>query len=247
MTAYGLGSQLTQYAAIASAYSLSGTTYYADGKLYCEFTGTNGAVSTLANTPYSGAYCLDLLPAQKTDLTTTSSAVLTGTPASPQFTAQDVEFSCWVRDLEHRRQNHAPQSWETGPWMYWRYDNLTSPSEGNYHYYVALKRSGLEIGRTKDPAQAYGETTPSTQQNVLSSTSSFKSVFGHWYFLEVKQVGAVINIWVDGIQYFTNYTDADANGSAPYQKSANARTGRVGFYAEDSHAQFFDLRVQSLD
>ena len=111
----------------------------------------------------------------------------------------------------------TPNAWEVA-WVVWRYtDDL-------HFYYLTLKANGWELGK-EDPAY------PGAQRFLASgSTPAFP--IGPWRAVVIRQVGATIDVSVDGVPLVT-FTDTER----PYA------SGAVGLYNEDSHVCFDDVVV----
>ena len=103
--------------------------------------------------------------------------------------------------------------------MIWHY------VDDRHFYYLTLKPNGWEIGK-RDPAHAGG-------QRFLVSDKLPTYYFNTWYDIRVVQVGNTMAVWVNGLP-LARFTD----NQSPYSE------GRVGLYAEDTYAQFADVRVE---
>ncbi len=129
----------------------------------------------------------------------------------------DFDMTVRVRTASQSRSGSAANPWETA-WLLWHFTDNT------HFYYIVPKTNGFELGK-EDPAY------PGAQR-FLVTTSSRTFPVGPWYAIRVRQVGNAISVWIDGALMAT-FVDTER----PYL------SGAIGFYAEDSHAQFDDISV----
>lgn len=132
---------------------------------------------------------------------------------------QDVEVSVRMRTREQLRRPQG-NPWEVA-WLVWHH------TDNQHFYYVALKPNGWEIGKA-DPA------FPGAQQFLASGTTPAFPV-GPWYELRVRQVGAEMDVAVDGEPLARVLDPGD-----PYTG------GSVGLYTEDAAVEFEDVRITAV-
>lgn len=130
----------------------------------------------------------------------------------------DFRLRVRVRTDQQLREPR-PNPWEVG-WVLWHY---TDPKQ---FYYMILKPSGWELGK-EDPAY------PGAQRFLAGGRANFP--VGHWYEVEVQQMGASITVWANG-KRLVDFTDRER----PY------RHGQLGLYSEDSEARFQDFRMEPV-
>lgn len=134
----------------------------------------------------------------------------------PEFAAP-LDFQARVQTVAPTRVKE-PNAWEAA-WLVWAYrDNA-------HFYYFIPKRRGWELGK-RDPAYPGG-------QRFLASGRSPSYPSGRWARIDVIQDQAgTICVFSDG-RLVAAFTDEERPYSA----------GRIGFYAEDAHAHFAEVRV----
>ena len=130
---------------------------------------------------------------------------------------QNIDLRVAARTVRQLR-SPLPNPWETA-WVMWNYTDNT------HFYYLALKPNGWELGKG-DPAYAGA-------QRFLASGSNYTFPVGAWNAIRVRQVGATITVWADGVR-LASFTDKER----PYLG------GAAGFYSEDSKAQFDDIVIR---
>jgi hypothetical protein len=113
----------------------------------------------------------------------------------------------------------APNPWETG-WVVWSYADNT-----HFSYFV-LKPNGWELGKA-DPAY------PGAQR-FLATGESPRLTIGRWNDVRVRQVGAEVDVWVDGV-HVVHHVDTER----PYT------SGAVGLYTEDADVQATHVTVRA--
>lgn len=167
--------------------------------------GTNQVVVTNGNKVLAQAPRASLLPDE-----THASLVVT------RKSFEDVVLRVRLKTVAHLR-TILPNPWETA-WVLWNY------TDDEHFYYLALKPNGWELGK-EDPAY------PGAQR-FLATGSSPVFPIGKWYRVRIRQVGATIDVSVDG-EHLVSFTD----GERPY------RQGAVGLYNEDADVRFDAVRV----
>lgn len=128
----------------------------------------------------------------------------------------DVDFSTDVRTLEQTRVG-PPNPWEVG-WIVWHYD------DHRRFYYFALKPNGWELGKV-DPAYPGGQR--------FLRTGGAPADDGETRQVRVRQLGAVMQVWVDG-EHVVTFSDTED----PYLR------GAVGVYSEDARVEFSNLLAE---
>jgi hypothetical protein len=128
----------------------------------------------------------------------------------------DTVASVRVRTVKQLRLL-APNPWEVG-WVLWHYTDDT------HFYYLVLKPNGWELGK-EDPAY------PGAQR-YLATGSAARFRIGVWHTFRIRQVGATMTVWGDGLRLAT-VTDRQR----PYV------SGRLGLYDEDSSVHFDAVRI----
>jgi hypothetical protein len=127
----------------------------------------------------------------------------------------DLDFTMRTRTVAQLRS--TPNPWEVA-WVLWHYTDNT------HFYYWLLKPNGWELGK-EDPAY------PGAQRFLATGSNPVFAV-GAWHTVRIRQVGATISVWGDGVLLAT-FTDAER----PYG------AGAVGLYSEDAWAHFDDVAV----
>jgi hypothetical protein len=150
----------------------------------------------------------------------------TATPSSPTATHTsltvstasfgDLDLSLKLRTLAQLR-TPSPNPWEVA-WVLWHYGDL------NHYYYVVLKPNGWELGK-RDPAY------PGSQRFLATGASPTFST-GPWYNVRVRQVGAAISVWANGM-LLTSFTDNER----PYL------SGSIGLSGQEAHVHFDNVVV----
>ena len=137
------------------------------------------------------------------------------------YVAAPFTFRSRAATIAQLRQNSPPNPWEVA-WIVWDY------ADDAHFYYFALKTNGWELGK-RDPAYPGG-------QRFLATGASPSVVLGAWATIVVRQSGATLAVDIDpgfGAQNVVVFTDLET----PYG------SGRIGFYNEDAHVHFDDVRV----
>jgi len=129
----------------------------------------------------------------------------------------DLDMTVRVRTLNQSRTGSAANPWETA-WLLWHFTDNT------HFYYIVPKTNGFELGK-EDPAY------PGAQRFLVTSSNRTFAA-GSWYTIRVRQAGNAISVWIDG-SLMATFTDNER----PY------KSGAIGLYAEDSHAQFDNVSV----
>lgn len=132
----------------------------------------------------------------------------------------------------------APYPWEVA-WFAWHF--VTSGADTAF-YYVALKPNGFEMGKVDQRLRDGGGNflLPGGQRFLWTTGTAYP--IGVWYGLRVRQVGAVIDIWVDG-QHIITFTDGPGSGGSPAWGTAGETVltnGAWGYYHEDARVAFDD-------
>jgi Domain of Unknown Function (DUF1080) len=140
----------------------------------------------------------------------------------------------------------SPNDWEVA-WLYWNYsdywgtgDDGTGPFTGTMRrcYYVILKPTGWELGKLETSIFAgHGG------QRFLAEASHPRFPTGSWYTVRVMQVGATIDVSVDGRQ-LVSFVDGPGSQGTPAWGSPGERVytqGAICLYNEDSQARFDDI------
>lgn len=131
----------------------------------------------------------------------------------------------------------AANPWETA-WVLWNYTN------DHRFYYFAYKTNGWELGKVDNTKMnpngpeclwpEYLNCKYPGAQRFLSTGGSPQVKVGRWDTIRVEQVGNTISAKI-GNQLVVKYEDNDE----PYL------SGQVGFYNEDAHVRFDNVRIQS--
>ncbi|GAB3201499.1 hypothetical protein GCM10027261_36160 [Geodermatophilus arenarius] len=132
---------------------------------------------------------------------------------------EDVEVSVRLRTREQLRRSGG-NPWEVA-WLVWHH------TDNEHFYYLTLKPNGWEIGKA-DPAFA------GSQQFLATGTAPTFPV-GPWYEVTVRQVGAEMEVTVDGV-LLARVVDP----GEPY------RGGSVGLYTEDAAVEFEDIQLTAV-
>jgi len=157
---------------------------------------------------------LSLLPQTATAATETHAGLVVSTA-----NVEDGVFSVDMRTVRQLRAV-APNPHEVG-WVVVRY------TDDAHFYYLILKPNGWELGK-RDPAYPGG-------QRFLTTGSSPVYPVGGSHNVEIKTVGATVDVHVDGVA-LTSFTDTES----PYL------SGRVGLYAEDAEVHFDNALVARI-
>lgn len=130
---------------------------------------------------------------------------------------RDIDLSLRLKTDEQLR-TPKPNPWETA-WVVWRYTG------DDHFYYFSLKTNGWDLGK--------GDPTFRGEQRFLDSGRSPKVELGRWYTVRVRNVGNVIEVWVDE-QPIVEFVDRDRT----YEH------GHVGLYNEDADVSFDDVSIR---
>lgn len=131
----------------------------------------------------------------------------------------------------------VPNPWEVA-WFGWHY---TQTGNDNAYYYVILKPTGLELAkvdqRIREPDNSY--TLPGGQRYFYTDTTPYP--INTWYTLRVRQSGATLDIWVDGV-HITTFTDGEAGIGTPVwnPRETVLTSGAWVYYHEDARVEFDD-------
>jgi hypothetical protein len=174
----------------------------------------------------------------------TASALVT----SSQTHSGDLDFSVDVRTLVQLRALRSPpgtpNAWEVA-WLGWNFKRL-SPTTVRY-YYIALKpgtagvSGGFELGKVDQ--SVFGAT--GGQRFLWTDTSDVYPVGSTWRTVRVSQVGARIQVWVDGALK-ADFVDGPGSGGTPGWGTAGETVftdGGIALYEEDARAEFDNLKV----
>ncbi|MEA2475942.1 MAG: hypothetical protein QOC87_141 [Actinomycetota bacterium] len=159
----------------------------------------------------SDSKVLQLKPRRSTSASETHSSLVTS-----KSSFGDLDYRVRAKTVKQLRAG-TPNPWETA-WVVWHYRDNT------HFYYLILKTNGWELGK-ENP------NYPGAQR-FLKTGSSPKFPVGHWNSVEVHQVGASINITVDGkrLVHFVDHKH-------PYLH------GAVGAYTEDAKVFYDNISV----
>lgn len=146
----------------------------------------------------------------------------------------DIDLTLRMKTVKQLR-TPTPNPWETA-WVIWNYER-----EGRFSY-LALKTNGWEFGKSDNtPLDPAGPacTWPSYQnckypgaQRFIATASSPTYPAGSWNTVRVRQVGAQVELWANGV-LLTKFVDTE-----------NVLTsGKVGLYTEDAQVHFDDVKV----
>jgi hypothetical protein len=146
---------------------------------------------------------------------THGSSVLTNTSFG------DFDMTVRAKTVEQLRTGSPPNNWEIA-WVLWHHQDRWNS------YYVVLKPQGWEVGKA-----IYCEGCPwDNQGQVFLATGSSPSFpIGRWYDVRIRQVGATISVYADGV-HLTTFTD-----------SSPILSGKIGLYNEDAHVHFDDVTI----
>ena len=136
-----------------------------------------------------------------------------------------VDYTVRVRTVKQLRTGSAPNPWEVA-WVVWGY------ADDRHFYYFVPKPNGVELGKAH-PGYPGG-------QRFLYTSGSPRAAVGSWHTVRVRQVGNVIDVWLDGRRVVSGLRDEPGPAGDAYYPS-----GRVGMYNEDARAYFDDVRAAS--
>ena len=108
----------------------------------------------------------------------------------------------------------------------------STPNVWERLHYLILKATGIEVGKA-DPH--YGGS-----QRFLPYYEGTNSRVGSWNTVRVRMVGATMQIWVDGVLQFAQSGGTDETFTDTERPFLS---GKFGFYAEDSEAEFDDFAM----
>jgi hypothetical protein len=126
----------------------------------------------------------------------------------------------------------TPRPYHVG-WVGWRSD--ADLSNG---YYLILKPSSFEVGRTRDVG---------AEEQLFFATGPGSFPVGRARTVRVRHVGRAMQFWVDDVRLIIQ--DQDHDGAVTRESTVTDTrndalpSGRVALYAEDSRVQFDDVRV----
>lgn len=136
-----------------------------------------------------------------------------------------VDMSLRQQTAKQLRTGSAPNPWEVA-WVVWGY------RDDSHFYYFVFKPNGIELGKAHPGypgAQRFLYTAPNPRMSI-----------GEWDKVRVRQVGATIDVWVDGVRVVKGFVDSPGPaGDRPYTR------GRIGMYNEDSSVRFDNVRAVS--
>lgn len=143
-----------------------------------------------------------------------------------------VDVTMRQKTVAQLRKNSRPNPWEVA-WTVWGY------TDDEHYYYFVFKPNGVELGKV-DPGCADGGWGG---QCYLYTSSTPRMKVGTWNTVRVRQVGATMDVWVNGRQVVKGLTDTPAlsEGTQPHL------SGRIGMYNEDAHVRFDDVRASSTN
>jgi len=131
----------------------------------------------------------------------------------------DLQVSAHMRTLDQLRRPQG-NPWEVA-WLVWHY------TDDEHFYYITLKPNGWELGKA-DPAF-------SGAQRFLQTGSQPTFQVGRWHEVQVRQVGAHIQVFSGG-ELLTEFRDTEN----PYTH------GSVGLYTEDSAVEFRQIEISAV-
>ncbi len=140
-------------------------------------------------------------------------------------TFNGVDLSLRHKTQKQLRRNSRPNPWEVG-WTVWGH------ADDQHFYYFIFKPNGIELGKVHPDYPG--------AQRYLYTASSPKQSIGLWYTVRVRQVGATMDVWVNGNQVIKGFIDTPGPaGDEPYY------SGKIGMYNEDCHCLFDNVRAVS--
>ncbi len=138
-----------------------------------------------------------------------------------------VDMTMRQKTAKRLRRGSQPNPWEVA-WVVWGY------RDDAHFYYFIFKPNGIELGKVH-PGYPGG-------QRYLYTATSPRMTIGKWDTIRVRQVGAEINVWVDGDRVVRGFVDSPGQaGDRPYT------TGRIGMYNEDAHVRFDNVTAVSTN
>lgn len=150
----------------------------------------------------------------------------------------DFDLTVDLKNVAQLRTGSTPNAWETA-WILFRF------TDNWHHYYLALKTSGIELGR-KDYA------TMIEQQIFLVTNATPFTVIGRWEYIRLRAIGNRFTVWVNGSLAFDFVDDGstgyDTNtGLTPAPPSAAMYSGKIGLYNEDAEVEFNNFSVAEVN
>jgi endoglucanase len=222
---------------------------WADGSIHGQWFQEWSGVGTvqILSTGTSKAIQLEsaINPSQNTGWGDTASSLITSEPN--RF--GDIDFTIDMRTLVQLRTLRTPpttpNAWEVA-WIGWNYKRLSATTLR--FYYVAVKPgtpgaagTGFELGKVDQSIALAGG-----QRFFVTDSSTSYPIGTTWHTIRVRQIGARIQVWVDG-DLKADFTDGPGSAGFPAWGATAGETvltdGGIALYQEDSRVQFDNLAI----